>query len=81
MSELNNENYYGKISKYSKMLNKLDSKEVREAIEIVQAEFDKSMRAPSNVHLQDENLDIPYVKIKKEPIEYVVEEAEEKEER
>ncbi len=77
MSELNNETYYGKISNYRKVLNKLDIREVKEAIEIVQAQFDKEMRDPSKTHLKSEKLDIPYAKLKKQPIEYVSEEENE----
>lgn len=68
MSELNKETYYGKISGYSRAFNKLDPNEVREAIEIVQAQFGKKINS---------KVDIPYVKQKKEPIEYVIEESKE----
>lgn len=83
MSELNNETFYGKISTYRKVFNKLNLTELKEAIEVLQTQFGKDMKAPSKTHLKPEKIDVPYVKLKKEPIEYVIEEnkAEAEEER
>ena len=78
MSGLDRETYYGKISKSAKMINKLDPGQISEGIKVVQMHFEKSMRDITNVHLKDGNLDIPEIRLKKkEPTEYVVEEAQE----
>lgn len=77
MSELNNETYYGGISMRSRVFNKLDIKATKEAIEVVQAQFEKDMKNPRKTHLKSEKIDVPYAKLKKEPIEYVIEESKE----
>ena len=61
MSGLDLNTYYGKISKKARVFNKLDPNQVKEGIEIAQADFNKTMRKPENVHLNQ-----------KESIEYVV---------
>lgn len=75
MSELDRETYYGKISKSARVFNKLDPEQVKEAIKLASIQFNRYSRDITNVHLQEGNLDIPYIKLdNKEPIEYVIEE-------
>jgi hypothetical protein len=69
MSGIDRNTYYGKISKLGRVFNKLDPNQVREAIEIAQANFNKDIRKVSNVHLQDNNLDVPYVSVNRRQIE------------
>lgn len=83
MSGLDNNTYYGKISKTTRAFNKLDPEQIREGIEIAQMQFSRDNKDITNVHMKDGNLDVPYVSLKKtkEPIEYVVEEQEDDLER
>lgn len=74
MSGLDLNTYYGNVSKLGRVFNKLDSNQTAEAIEIAQINFNNNIKDISKVHLQDENLDFPIVNLKKEPIEYVIEE-------
>jgi hypothetical protein len=65
MSGLDNNTYYGKISKLGRVFNKLDPNQVREAIGIAQANFSKDIRDVANVDLQYDNLDMPKININK----------------
>lgn len=64
MSGLDLNTYYGKISKSARVFNKLDPEQVREGIELAQTQVNKDI---SRVQPK-----------KKEPIEYVVEEEQER---
>ena len=80
MSGLNLETYYGKISKSTRVFNKLDPEQVKDAIEVAIMQFNRYSRDITNVHLKDNHLDIPYSELRKkvEPIEYVIKEEKEK---
>lgn len=80
MSGLDLETYYGKISKSAKVFNKLDPEHVKDAIEVAIMQFNKYSRDITNVHMQNEKLDMPYSELRKKvaPIEYVIEEEKEK---
>ena len=55
MSDLDNNTYYGKISTLCKKINKLDSKEITEAIKSIQEQKEKTM---SKVNLQYKNKEV-----------------------
>lgn len=67
------EGYSNKITEEQKQFNKLSPEEIREGIEIAQQQYMRDMKNIGKVHLKT-----PYSKTKKEPIEYVVKESEEK---
>ncbi len=71
-------NYSNKISDLQKTTNKIDINETKELIDMIQEQFMKEMRDVTKVHLNSRNYDI---KEKKEPVEYVVEETKDEEER
>ena len=71
-----------KLSMLTDMINKsnnfIDALRVVQAIKEVETQFKQDMKDVSKVNLKDADLDVPYTKINKEPIEYVIEETKEK---
>lgn len=72
MSDLDNNTYYGNLSKLSREFNKLDSKQITEAIKIATAQWEKDMRDISKVDLHYKNKEVPKVEVKKEEQENIV---------
>ena len=69
------ENISYKLTAEQEKFNNLDPDEIKKGIDFVQAQLEKANKDISKVHLDDENMSIENISLKKgEKIEYVVEE-------
>lgn len=72
MSDLDNNTYYGNLSKLSREFNKLDSKQITEAIKIATEQWEKDMKNISNVDLKYKNKEVLNEKSNKEGLADIV---------